>query len=236
MNTENLKELLKNGFEIAERAVTMEITTPVQMFLALLVLLFGLLNCLLGFRLLRFWVMLAGFVMGAAMAVLTVRYMGIDDKMIFLAAGIVAGIVVAILAFLSYRAGIFILAAVLGIAGGIYFLHPRTSAVFFICILAGAILGALSFRFSKQVIIVGTSLLGGVLSSFSISRLLKFDLRTYGILLAAALAVIGMLIQFAINRSPRPENESSSEMDKEETDRRSFEETEEAYSEWNRRS
>ena len=236
MNTEYLKELLKRAFEMAERAAVMDITTPVQMFLALAVLLFGLLNCVLGFRLLRFWVMIAGFVLGGTLAVLFVRYMGIDDNMIFLAAGIVAGIILAILAFLIYRAGIFILAAVLGLVGSIYILHPRTSAVFFACILIGVILGTLSFRFSKQVIIVGTGLFGGVLSSFSISRLLDLDLSTYGIILAAVLVFTGIVIQFAMNRSAPSKSTDVREIDEEDVNGRASEEVEEAYSEWNRRS
>ncbi len=232
MNTEYLKEILKRVFEIAERAATMEIQTPVQMFLALGILLFGLLNCIFGFRLLRFWVMIAGFVLGAASAFFAVRSMKIEDTGIYLGAAALAGIVLAVLAFLIYRAGIFILAAVLGIVGGIYILHPRTSATFFACILIGVILGTLSFRFSKQVIIAGTSLLGGTLASFSISRLLGLDLSTWGILMAASLSIFGILIQSLINRSAPAKEQDNGEKE----DSGSAAEAEEAYSEWNRRS
>ena len=70
------------------------------------------------------------------------------------------------------------------------------------------------------MIIVGTSFLGGVTAGLSLAKLLAMDQIPYGILFGAAFAILGMLIQFAINK-PRAAKATRRE---EQPDRRSSEE------------
>ena len=66
------------------------------------------------------------------------------------------GIVLAVVSFLIYRAGIFVLGFGIGITLSIYLVHPTSSFSFFLCILIGVGLGVLAMRYAKGVIIVGT--------------------------------------------------------------------------------
>lgn len=93
----------------------------------------------------------------------------------------------------------------------IYILHPTTSFVFFTCILVGVGVGTLGVRFAREVIIVGTSLLGGILAGFSLSRLGSLAEFPYGIGLSAGFAIMGLLIQFATNRKEDEEEEAAEE-------------------------
>ena len=43
--------------------------------------------------------------------------------------------------------------------------------MFFICLLAGAGLGTLAMKWAKEVIIVGTSLLGGAMAGMSLAKM-----------------------------------------------------------------
>ena len=78
----------------------------------------------------------------------------------------------------------------------------------------------LALRYDREVIIVGTSFLGGVTAGLSLAKLLAMDQIPYGILFGAAFAILGMLIQFAINK-PRAAKAPRRE---EQLDRRSSEE------------
>ena len=171
-------------------------------------LVLGILNCVFGYRLIRFWMMVGGFFVGAVLAFICVRSMDIQDKTVWGAAVIVTGIIFAVIAFLIYKAGVFLLAAGIGWALSIYFIHPTSSAAFFACILIGIALGTLAVKYCREVLIVATSLIGGLIAGVSLGRLGGLDEFPYGIGLSAGFALLGMLIQFAINK-PHSEDEDA---------------------------
>lgn len=111
-----------------------------------------------------------------------------------------AGVLLAVIAFVSYKIGIFILGAGIGIGLGIYVFHPTTSLVFFFCLLLGVGLGVLAMKQAREVLIIGTSLLGGAMAGFSAAKLGGLADIPYGLGLSAGFALLGMLIQFATNR------------------------------------
>ena len=85
------------------------------------ILVFGILNCILGYRLLRFWMMVGGFLVGGGLALIIVRTMGTQEKSMMMITALVTGIIFAVIAFLIYKAGVFILAAGIGWALSIIF-------------------------------------------------------------------------------------------------------------------
>ena len=88
----------------------------------------------------------------------------------------------------------------IGLLLTVYIIHPTTSFTFFICLLVGVGIGFLALKFEREVIIVGTSILGGVLSGFATAKLVKMEEIPFGIIFSVGFALVGMLIQFAINR------------------------------------
>lgn len=181
-------------------------------FAALLIL--GVINCVLGYRLLRFWMMLFGFLIGGGIGLGVAYTMGIQEKYMYAVIMIGVGILLAVVAFLSYKIGIFIIGAGIGLGLGIYVFHPTTSLVFFFCLLLGVGLGALAMKWAREVLIVGTSLLGGIMAGFSLAKLGGLADIPYGLGLSVACALLGMLIQFATNR--RRVEEEEEEYDPEE--------------------
>lgn len=225
---EIMTEVLARIMNIAERIRGMDQLSQAAMAVFGIVCVFGILNCILGYRLLRFWMLLFGFGIGVTAGFAVVYTSGISDRTIYMIAMVAMGVVLAIIAFLIYRVGIFVLGAGIGLALSIYILHPTTSAVFFLCILIGVGLGLLAMRYAREVIIVGTSILGGVMGGLSLAKLGGMAEIPYGIGMSAGFAILGMLLQFAINKPEDDEDEEGDEDDGEEDEKSPEEQTDES--------
>ncbi len=198
---------------IAYRVRDMQIAGTLSMALFGVVLVFGIMNCVLGYRLLRFWMMIFGFLIGAGIGLFAIHQIGFGEKMYYAVGMIGVGLVLAILSFAVFKAGIFIMGAGIGLTITVYIIHPTTSfSFFFVCILAGVGLGMLALRYEREVIIVGTSILGGILSGFSAAKLAKMEEIPFGIIFSIGFALVGMLIQFAINK-PKYDDDYDDEED-----------------------
>ena len=195
-----MTDILKNVLNIAARIHDMQAAGTLAMAFFGIVLVFGLVNCILGYRLLRFWMMIFGFLMGAGADFFGVYEAGASDKTIYVVVMLIAGVVLAVISFAIFKAGIFIIGAGIGLTVTIYLIHPTTSFTFFLCLLTGVGLGFLALRYEREVIIVGTSILGGILSGFATAKLTNMEEIPFGIIFSIGFALVGMLIQFAINR------------------------------------
>lgn len=208
---DGILDVLLRGMDILERLRNMSTVSGIQLILFGVLLVFGIVNCVLGYRLLRFWMMLFGFILGSGFGFGASFFMGIEDNTVRIAVTAAVGIVLAVIVFISYKAGIFVMGAGLGIGIAVYVLHPTSSLVFFICLLAGAGLGSLAMKWAREVIIVGTSLLGGAMAGMSLAKIGGLADFPYGIGLSAGFAALGMLIQFATNRVKYEEPEEYEE-------------------------
>lgn len=197
--------VIKMG-ELAERLRNMEQLTRLTQIFFLAVLIVGLMNCFLGYRLLRFWVMLVGFATGGLTGAALANSMDLD-KMLILGAALAGALLLAAIAFFIYKAGIFILCAGIGWALSIYGIHPTTSLTFFICLLLGVGLGVLGVHFAKPIIIGGTAIQGGAFAGIAAAHLLGMEEIPYGLLIGLAFAALGILVQAASNREPQEDEE-----------------------------
>jgi hypothetical protein len=204
-------EVLLRLNEVLGRFHTMEIHSLILYGAMGILAFFGLLNCLLGYRLLRFWMMLGGFALGAAAGYFAVDAFGQSEITYTAIAALVCGILLAIVTFMIFKVGIFAIGAAIGLTVSIYVLHPTTSSVFFVCILVGVGLGTLTVKFSREVIIVSTSVLGGTLSGLAIAKLAELAEFPYGVGMSLGFAILGMLVQFATNKPVSAEDEDDEE-------------------------
>lgn len=202
-----MTDVLRRVLNIADRVGNMG--TDHVVFIAAMgaLLIFGILNCVLGYRLLRFWMMLGGFFLGAGVGFMGVYGIGEQNRYTYLGVMLGAGVIFAVIAFFIYRAGVFMLGAGIGWTLSIYFIHPTTSAVFFGCILLGVALGALAVRYCREVLIVATSLIGGVFAGYALAKLGGLAEFPYGLGMSLGFAALGTLIQFAINKVEDEESE-----------------------------
>ena len=213
----NMTDIFGNALSIVGSFMDSDLVNRFMMAIFAVILVFGVLNCILGYRLLRFWMMLGGFLVGGGLALIVVHTMGIQEKSTMLIAALATGVVFAVIAFLIYKAGVFILAAGIGWAASIYFLHPTSSAVFFACILIGVALGSMAVKYCREVLIVATSLIGGIMAGVSLAQLGNLADIPYGLGMSVGFAILGMLIQFAINK-PVSDEEDEETVDEESTE------------------
>ena len=61
----NMTDIFGNALSIAGSFMDSDLVNRFMMVIFAVILVFGVLNCILGYRLLRFWMMLCGFVIGA---------------------------------------------------------------------------------------------------------------------------------------------------------------------------
>ena len=161
---------------------------------------FGALNCFMGYKLLRVWTSLCGFVLGAAGGFLAALYFSLEGwgmGLLVLGAGIVAGAV----AYQIYLVGAFILGWLLTVFITLSQVRPmdipdRQKLM----ILAGGavlgmIVGALIVGFARPVIIVVTGIGGASAVASSLGELFAWEsLPVLGI--TVVLAVAGIAAQF----------------------------------------
>lgn len=223
----DMTDVFSGVLNIAGNFLDSDLLSRFMMAVFAVILVFGILNCVLGYRLLRFWMMLGGFFVGAGLAFVTVHGMGIEEKSTWLLAMVVTGIIFAVVAFLVYKAGVFILAAGIGWAASIYFLHPTSSAVFFACILIGIALGSMAVKYCREVLIVATSLIGGIMAGVSLAKLGNLADIPYGLGMSVGFAVLGILIQLAINKPHSEDDENKDEEDRDDQDGDNKEQNEE---------
>ena len=92
-------DILKNIMNIAYRVRDMQIAGTLSMVLFGVVLVFGIMNCVLGYRLLRFWMMIFGFLIGAGIGLFAIHQIGFGEKVYYAVGMIGVGLVLAILSF-----------------------------------------------------------------------------------------------------------------------------------------
>lgn len=160
---------------------------------------FGALNCFLGYRLIRFWMMVGGIVIGAVGGYFLCGPLDLTGQNQVVLVSAVCGILCGVIAFFIYIVGIFAAGVALGLTTSIYFLHPTTSSVFFACLMVGLLLGIFCVKFSRGVIITVTSLSGGVIMGLAITRLFALPLWPHGLGICLAVVVLGFLVQFFTN-------------------------------------
>ena len=64
----NMTDIFGNALSIAGSFMDSDLVNRFMMVIFAVILVFGVLNCILGYRLLRFWMMLGGFLVGGGLA------------------------------------------------------------------------------------------------------------------------------------------------------------------------
>lgn len=190
--------------------------------LLLVVLVAGLLNCFLGYKLLRLWVTVVGLIVGGVGGIYVgYRIFHLDMILIAILAG-VAALVLAAAAFYIYKGGIFLLCAAIGLAISIYLIHPRSSLAFFICLMAAVGVGVLGVIFVKPIVIVTTSVQGGLTAGMALVHLMYLEQTAYEGMLGIGITVLGLLFQILTNlpRGRDDDEDEEEEEDDEEYDER----------------
>lgn len=167
-------------------------------FLAITVIM-ALVNCFFGYRLLKFWVSLFGFVTGAGAGYFIADYF-IHNSIITVIAAIICGVVLMGLAFKVYLAGVFILCGALAYFALNEIMSPDIWWKFVICIVLGLLIGLIAVKFVRPAVIVSSGIHGGISSVGAILTAAGLKDHTMAVVAGLVLALAGILFQFANTR------------------------------------
>ena len=174
-----------------------------NMMIALIVTtVIGIFLSMFGLKLIRLWSALLGLVAGAGIGFAVTELAGLEP-MIVVGATIGGGIVLAFLAGFFYRFGIFLLALLTGTYIAILFVNPQDRIFLGVCLAIGLVIALLALKFVEPIMIVVTSIIGGVLAGDAIATLAEFDnpIFRYGIMVLVA--IVGGIIQFTLESGKR---------------------------------
>ena len=174
-----------------------------NMMIALIVTtVIGIFLSMFGLKLIRLWSALLGLVAGAGIGFAVTELAGLEP-MIVVGATIGGGIVLTFLAGFFYRFGIFLMALLTGTYIAILFVNPQDWIFLGVCLAIGLVIALLALKFVEPIMIVVTSILGGVLAGDAIATLAELDNPIFGYGIMVLVAIVGGIIQFTLESGKR---------------------------------
>ena len=172
------------------------------MAFSVLSILLSLLNCFFGYKLLRLWTTLLGFLIGGVGAYLAASAFGFEMTWAVLI-GFVGGTVVGALSFSIYRFGVFLFTFIMGLGMGLQLFQQNETAAW----ISGALLGIgfaiLSVSYIRQIVIVSSSLSGGINAGADLITLFHISDFWVPYLIEAVLVILGIWIQFRTTKTKK---------------------------------
>lgn len=162
----------------------------------------ALLGCFFGYKMLKFWISLAGLLIGAA-AGYGITWYFTDNVTYSLIGTIVGALLVSFLAYKIYLVGVFILFGI-----GAYFLSlsylPLDGILLTVASVAiGLVVASLAVIYMRPAIIVITGLQNGLLAIAAISQLIPLPNQSLTIPLGVGLGMLGAAFQFMTTRTKK---------------------------------
>lgn len=167
----------------------------------IIAVIFSLAACFFGYRLLKIWSTIIGFIIGLIIGGTLADFFSKGNLWITIGVALVVGIILGVLAFFLYKVGVFILVLIESVALISNILTTLISnlsgtIIYIIAIVLGILIAILAIKLMRPVVIVVTALNGG---SSIVSALIRFGLVSNNLILLivfAVIAVAGMVVQF----------------------------------------
>ncbi|MDO5601458.1 MAG: hypothetical protein Q4G07_01685 [Oscillospiraceae bacterium] len=163
-------------------------------------LVFALLGCFFGYRLIRLLVTVGGAALGAVLFISAKLHWLPQLDFPVWAAGLLGAVLVGLLSCFVYKAGLFCYFALMGGSFAGYLaplLHISGASGLWLTLAAGLIIGVLGVILNRPYIICVTGISGGLSAGLSVFTLLSFSAPAFApVLCGAVLAALGVLFQF----------------------------------------
>ena len=179
-----------------------DITEGIGQVILAFTLLFAVLQCFFGYKLLRVWIAIIGFFVGFVLGFLVARALIDGEAYLPAIIGIVAGLLLAFVAFRIYLIGVFIYCGGIAASAVNKISFPEgdvwSIVAIVLCVLAFILAGILAVKFARPCIIAVTAATGAVNAADALRQM--FDtlagnrMLVWGIIIA--LTAAGMAVQF----------------------------------------
>lgn len=184
-----------------------QIDDSVKLLCAAVSLVVALLGCFFGYKLCKVFMSITGFLVGAILGgVVAFHFLNLTGLPSVLCI-IVGGILIAVLAYRIYMAGIFILCFGLSFVAAASILPFSGDIQFFLATLVGFIIGSLALKYIRPVIILTSALVcgssaGGLILTVSGAMGIDFFSHIGSPLLTVIICILGIAVQFLTTTDP----------------------------------
>ena len=176
--------------------------------IGLIVCFVGLLQCFLGYKLFRFWCsvvgLLVGLILGFALATSGILSASPAEDVIGILLVILLGITGSFIAYRAYLVGVFLYAFAVGFFA-IFFVVALFTDSILLCAVVGTIAGVgtgiVAVLFRKIVIIISTSISGGMAACTGLMLVFQTTEIGYGYILPPVLMLAGFFVQNATTKN-----------------------------------
>ena len=199
-----LRDALVESFGplLAKAGITADETIIMIMLIALAVL--GMLHCLVGYRLVRIWVGLFGFWIGFHFIWRFLGRMSINPTTALIIS-LIAGLALSLVVALVLKVGIFLFTAFIGygimdsvLAQYVRYFDDKDTVRIIIAIALGLAVAGLAIYLMRPVLIIVTSLGGGLLLAGSLAVIFNMTAKVdLFYLIGIIVAILGMIFQFS---------------------------------------
>lgn len=193
-NVAELKNLSLDDFYEYQQIVEDSLPVP-GMIIGIVMLVMGLLLCLLGLKLVKFWSIWFGFWLGLISGLVVGVLLGVEIGQVLIIA-VVVGIALGLLALFLGRFGMFIVCLVAGVSVGSIFIEVNPIVGLVIALVLGCAGAILAAVFRHPIVIIMTALQGGLLAGGALVNLLGNNRLFVKLAAGAILVIFGMTLQF----------------------------------------
>lgn len=183
------------------------IATNMPTWLVYVTIVGGFISCFLGYKLLKIWIAIIGFVIGMALGYF-LSYKHVSNMAIPILIGFLVGLLIGFVAFRIYKMGVFLIAFVTTVTffGQLLAHYNEPAWIWLILTLVLASVAAVvALKFVKPVIIISTALNGAASVVIGVFWLMKIDAEYMLLLSAILLAIVGVIVQFLTNKNTKHE-------------------------------
>lgn len=166
------------------------------------VLVLALLNCFLGLKLVRIWGAILGLALGTAAGFAISSAFGLE-WMICLGIGAVVGIILAILAAKFYHTGVFLFCWVTSAVIIYPLLNLETLVQLGVTLGAGLVIALLTLKLVRPIVIVLSSVQGGLTAGTAIAGLLGYTDGLVRYFIGIGILILGIIIQLVMESHKR---------------------------------
>ena len=176
--------------------------------LVLITLIASLMLCYFGYRLIRVWMTILGFICGFSLGAAVLGIFMTERLWYYYAGAVVIGLIFAILAYNIYLVGVFIMCgavAAITVYGLLASFDLPEILPQLITILSFVLFGTLAVRFSKPVIILATSCAGAYYAVRALVKLVDplAASEAYRMIALGSICASGILLQFLMSHGKK---------------------------------
>ena len=196
-------DMLNYAVTAAEKAMQSICLSAMGLPVLIAALVIALLTCFLGLKVFRIWMAFLGFVLGFAVGYgIPANLLAVDVR-IAVGIGVAAGVLLAILLFWVYKVSVMLYCLISGTLMAASFIHPKSLLWWGLCIAIGLVIALIALKLAEPIVILLSALGGGFMAASLTGKIFGIEDTTVLLIIAGALSVLGMLVQFIMEGHKR---------------------------------